>query len=416
MLKKVVIFINILVLFCITNNIYAYEFKYPEHENEVNEMVENIFNDVEMYEELAGEYLKDVSEIYDASSNSYWWPIGSSETTEVNGVLFANGEPETKAISSYYGIREDPFGGDSSSDHRGLDITGGSGLGNTNIIAVQGGVVVYPTKDSNVACPSSNENSDCGGGYGNHVIIQHSDGNYTLYGHLYEGSISVQAGDRVEQGQVIAKMGSSGSSTGAHLHFEVREGINSMDYAVDPLNYISSEQPRRSSSANTDFLEFLQSWEGKGKVSGTSYVVEDLKDGELTVGSGVTLRNNVECFAKYGIDVTKYKEGDLIPIEIVDKVMLDIINDKSSNIELYLSNNSIVLKQHQIYGLVSRTYNIGNYNGFAEAYKKYGDTDDLYTNWFFNKSINSSKFKEGLTKRRNAEWSLFHDNEYVLNN
>ena len=93
-----------------------------------------------------------------------------------------------------------------------------------------------------------------------------------------------------------------------------------------------------------------------------------------------------------------------------------IINDKSSNIELYLSNNSIVLKQHQIYGLVSRTYNIGNYNGFAEAYKKYGDTDDLYTNWFFNKSINSSKFKEGLTKRRNAEWSLFHDNEYVLNN
>ena len=416
MLKKILKIIYIFIIFCFTSNIYAYEFKYPEYESEINDIVENIFFERDMYEEFIGGYEKEATDIYSASSNSYWWPIGSIDTTEVNGKVFAKGNPETTNISSYYGKRDDPFGGTQFTNHNGLDISGGRGLGNVNIIAAKDGIVVYPTEGSNTSCPSGNTTSNCGGGYGNHVIIQHSDGNYTLYGHLYEDSILVKAGDKVDQGQVIGKMGSSGNSTGAHLHFEVRVGNNSMSSAVDPLNYISADNTRISSSADNKFLEFLKSWEGTGKVSGTSYVVEDLKDGELTVGSGVTLGNNKEEFLEYGIDVSNYKEGDLIQVEIVDNVMLDIINKKTTSIELYLSSKSVTLRQNQVYGLLSRTYNIGNYDGFAEAYKKYGDTDDLYKNWFFNKSINTSKFKVGLTKRRNAEWSLFHNDEYILNN
>ena len=111
MLKKIFKFIYIFIIFCFVNNIYAYEFKYPEYEGEINEIVEEIFLERDMYEDLVGEYEKDVINIYNASQNSYWWPIGSAETTEVNGKMFAKRYPETTNISSPFGERDDPFGG-----------------------------------------------------------------------------------------------------------------------------------------------------------------------------------------------------------------------------------------------------------------------------------------------------------------
>jgi murein DD-endopeptidase MepM/ murein hydrolase activator NlpD len=62
------------------------------------------------------------------------------------------------------------------------------------------------------------------GGYGTYVVIKHSNGTQTLYAHM--SSLSVKSGDRVSQGQIIGKMGSTGKSTGTHLHFEIRGARN----------------------------------------------------------------------------------------------------------------------------------------------------------------------------------------------
>ena len=72
------------------------------------------------------------------------------------------------------------------------------------------------------------------GGYGNVVVIQHDDGYLTLYAHASSRLVSV--GQRVEQGQVIAKVGSTGDSTGNHLHFEVRDRNANK---LNPLNFVS---------------------------------------------------------------------------------------------------------------------------------------------------------------------------------
>ena len=72
----------------------------------------------------------------------------------------------------------------------------------------------------------------CGGGFGNYVRIDHDDGKKTYYGHLKRDSLRVQAGQRISCGTVLGQVGSSGNSTGPHLHFEVR---HSNDASDDPF-------------------------------------------------------------------------------------------------------------------------------------------------------------------------------------
>ncbi|MCY9508927.1 peptidoglycan DD-metalloendopeptidase family protein [Paenibacillus larvae] len=128
--------------------------------------------------------------------------------------------PFRAPITSDYGYRQDPFGGQSSEFHNGVDLGAPNG---TPILAAESGTVVYARWMN---------------GYGNCVMIAHPDGNYTLYGHIRDGGIVVSDGQQVSRGQKIAEVGSTGNSTGNHLHFEVRKGGNAKANLVDPKPYI----------------------------------------------------------------------------------------------------------------------------------------------------------------------------------
>jgi len=115
--------------------------------------------------------------------------------------------PVNGAITSGYGPRWGRM-------HEGLDIAGGSG---TPIGAAKAGTVIL---------------AGWSGGYGNLVVVDHGGGLSTAYAHL--SSISVSVGQSVGQGSVVGGMGTTGNSTGVHLHFEVR--VNGA--AVNPLGYL----------------------------------------------------------------------------------------------------------------------------------------------------------------------------------
>ena len=169
-------------------------------------------------------------------NDAFWWPIGSKDST--NGDIYG-GEPTTTTITSPFGPRV--ING-VSSNHGGVDISGGSACYSNVIIAAKSGTVT----SSNDTCPTvGSYGNKCGGGYGNYVIIDHGDGTSTVYAHMSSDSVVVKVGDTVKQGQKIGIMGSSGSSTGCHLHFEVRlDGTK-----VNPLNYINAENTRPSNFA-----------------------------------------------------------------------------------------------------------------------------------------------------------------------
>jgi murein DD-endopeptidase MepM/ murein hydrolase activator NlpD len=121
--------------------------------------------------------------------------------------------PANGWVSSPFGIRRDPFTG-RRRFHEGIDITNRIG---TPIIAPADGVVVFAGRN---------------GGYGNVIYISHGFGITTRYGHL--SKILVKVGQHVQRGDLIGKMGSTGRSTGPHLHYEVR--VNNKP--VNPINFI----------------------------------------------------------------------------------------------------------------------------------------------------------------------------------
>lgn len=138
------------------------------------------------------------------------------ETVYKGGKL---GYPLTKTyrITSEYGYRIDPITGQRGAFHNGIDFGAPNGA---DILAAEGGTVIT---------------AEWYGGFGNAVIIDHGGGLWTLYGHIRPGGIKVKKGDKVNKGQKIAEVGTTGRSTGYHLHFTVYKN----EQAVNPRDYLN---------------------------------------------------------------------------------------------------------------------------------------------------------------------------------
>lgn len=126
--------------------------------------------------------------------------------------------PGYSSITSYYGWRFN-----NTDFHTGIDISGG-GIYGKNIVAANSGTVI-----------KANTTYTPGVGYGIYLIIDHGGGMSTLYGHTSQ--LYVKQGDHVEKGQVIAAVGSTGWSTGPHLHFEIRQN----GQHTNPLNWFQKQ-------------------------------------------------------------------------------------------------------------------------------------------------------------------------------
>jgi len=136
-----------------------------------------------------------------------------TKTTVSRGGSVNYGVVQGKRISSSFGSRIHPITG-KRSYHDGVDIAATHGNG------------VYAYSNGRVVSAGYN------GGYGNNIVVDHGNGLKTRYAHL--SVISVKAGQKVETGQRIGSVGSTGTSTGSHLHFEVIKNKKT----VNPLNYI----------------------------------------------------------------------------------------------------------------------------------------------------------------------------------
>lgn len=135
-----------------------------------------------------------------------------------NGVLASPMKRGTYYLTSHFGYRIHPIHNERRL-HNGTDY--GAPLG-TPIYAMEDGYVLY-------AGPAR--------GYGNWIVIKHDNGLYTGYAHMYSNQVYVSPGQRVSRGQKIGGVGSSGTSTGNHLHFFVSKTGASSGF-VNPLNYI----------------------------------------------------------------------------------------------------------------------------------------------------------------------------------
>jgi len=142
------------------------------------------------------------------------------QSKKKNVVKYTGGQlkwpvPDSQRITSQFGTRTHPITGKKHT-HSGLDIGAPAG---TAIVAAASGEVIL---------------AQWYGGYGNCVIIEHKDGFRTLYAHIRSGGIKVKVGDIVSAGEKIAEVGSTGNSTGNHLHF----GVYVNNAAVDPEPYL----------------------------------------------------------------------------------------------------------------------------------------------------------------------------------
>jgi murein DD-endopeptidase MepM/ murein hydrolase activator NlpD len=151
----------------------------------------------------------------DAGFTSLFSSWKKMDSVTQSAVYIPSGRPVAKlSLTSNFGVRSDPFNG-SARMHKGIDIPGPVGT------------PIYATADGIVS------RAGWASGYGNLVEISHGNGMETRYGHM--SKLIVAPNSRVHRGQLIGLMGSTGRSTGSHLHYEVRVAGN----AINPLPFVA---------------------------------------------------------------------------------------------------------------------------------------------------------------------------------
>ncbi len=172
--------------------------------NQKNSLVSNLSEEEKKLQDELEEFEKDKKEIQNqlaalAAKNS-----GKAVAPSAAGYISPlSGKTKANITTGYYGY----------SGHTGVDFACAAG---TTVRAVKSGKVVISK-----ALVRSNGSYKS---YGEYIVIDHDDGTMTLYAHMLPGSRTVSAGQQVSQGQAIGQVGSTGNSTGNHLHFEVRIG------------------------------------------------------------------------------------------------------------------------------------------------------------------------------------------------
>lgn len=368
----------------------------------------------------------------------FMWPV---EITASN--------PGTNVINCFFGYT--PAYG---SDHTGIDIS----RGNINVREglLTKGPYIVAAHDGTVTRATANPTTD-GDGY-TFVNIETTDGAYTTqYGHLSE--IYVSTGDTVTKGQKIGKMGTTGQSTGVHLHFTVTDSsggtrldpltfyniakasdpdtianlsdINLMSITGIPTGYIYHSEKAAGSELLRDYI---RGWEYTGtppmNAAGTKYIIYDDGVGHATVGYGIDIFNGgfASTFQAAGYPTSI---GGEVPVDFVDALEEQEVQ---SCLEAIMAKvDGLNLKEYQIHALVSRAYNCG-VNGatgkrgnmtFVEAYNAYWSENDnlagstqvnfnhpLYTNYMAKPNTSNGQVLRGLTTRRQKEWGLFQTGNY----
>ncbi len=227
-------------------------------------------------------------------------------------------------VTSDYGRRTHPISGASNSYHSGIDMAAPQG---SPVYAIAPGKVVT---------------SQFNNSYGFYIVIAHDidyDGNddyFSLYAHNSE--LLVAVGDQVSGGQQIAKVGSTGNSTGPHLHFEIREGTNSRNNAVDPNPFIEAIK-----SGTSVFNQMIVS-ENNNKVyyyqldySNVAYCPNSSDGGKVS---------NYGCLpTSYAMVVASLRDPNVTPATIANLICSDYRNYKvdgaGSNSEIF-SNSSFL--------------------------------------------------------------------------
>ena len=184
--------------------------------------LDSSLSETEARQQAASETQKEVYQEYLRAKEAVEAEFGEGSTGDFVGGEWIWPVPTNSHISSPFGWRT-LYG--VPDNHIGIDIATGSGpyIFNQPIVASNSGTVKTAIHSNK--------------GYGNYLIIDHGGNNFTLYGHC--NSLAVGVGDYVTQGQTIAYVGSTGNSTGPHLHFEIR--LNGTP--VDPAPLVASTRP-----------------------------------------------------------------------------------------------------------------------------------------------------------------------------